>query len=686
MSSIPSNISRVPNLLMSQASTAQINRTNLALFRIQGEISSGRAVSRFSDDAVKAAAIAILNERINRSDQRKRNLDHADSSLSTLDQALGDASDLVLQAKSIASDQVGTGTTSGERRQQAQVVDSLIQSLFGIANRQSAAGSIFAGSATGSPAVEGMLGGYRYMGQGSGLTTDLDLGSPVPITLGGSPLGSDSSRVTGTVDLDPGLTPTTRLADLHGARGTGIATGRVEFSFNGGAHVQVDLTGADSVQDVQNRITASIHDYEQANNITILGPGGVSISGGSLSIDVAAGTGPAPSLRFFDIGSGTTAQDLGLANSTGGLVFNPTSALGAEVDPKLTWQTPIASLRGLSGGLGQIKVNNLGQSRTIDLSGVTTLEGVKNAIEGAGLGLRVEINSDKTGINVVNEVAAGRTQAMSIEEVSGNNLTASRLGIRSLSTATRIQDFNDGRGVQIVDGRTNPATGLVDPALNTDLTIHLGDSGHTSFTVDFRPQDMATVQTVMARINSEAQSAGISVPADFHAGLSDGSNGLTFTQNAAWATAPSVTAENNSQAADQLGLTGGTYDAASSTFRGTDQAKVRVDNLFTHLIDLRDALQNDDTAGITLAGGELEGSVSRLAESRALVGGYAKRVEDGTKRLEDLNVLDQSARSNLQDTDFAQAASQFSLLQTQLQASLQVTAQSFSRSLLDFLG
>jgi flagellar hook-associated protein 3 FlgL len=681
MSSIPSNISRVPSLLIAQTSSAQIARTNLDLFRIQTQLATGKAISRYSDDAVKAAAISILNERIARADQRKRNLDHADSSLSTIDQALGDANDLVLEAKSIASAQVGTGTTSTERKQQSLVVDSLIQTLLGISNRKSAAGSIFAGSSIGSPAIQPMLGGYRYMGRGPGLTTDLDLGSPFPITLGGTPLGSTSSRVAGAVDLDPALTTDTRLSDLAGARGTGIMQGRLEFSFNGGARVQLDLTGADSVQDVLDTVTGAIRDYEQASSVSILGPGGVSISGGSLSIDVAAGA-----VQFYDIGSGTTAQDLGLADAAGGILFQPTSPAGAELDAELTWRTPVSSLRGVVGGLGQIKINNLGQSRLVDLSQGATLEDVKNAIEGAGLGLRVELNADASGINIVNEVAAGRTQAFSIEEVAGSNLTATRLGIRSLSAGTRIQDFNDGRGVQIVNGRTDPVTGQLNPGLNTDFTITLGDPAATPFSVDLRPQDMATVQTVIDRINAEAQAAGINVPADFRATLLDGSNGIALMQNAAWATAPSVASANNSQAADQLGLLSATFDPATSSLRGADRATVRVDNLFTRLIDLRDALQNDDTAGITLAGDRLEDSIARLAESRALVGGYAKRVEDGTKRLQDTTVLDQKARSQLQDTDFAEAASRFSLLQTQLQASLQVTASSFSRSLLDFLG
>lgn len=680
-------------LLSSQQSLLGINRTQVALLGVQEQLSSGVAVGRFSDDAVKAAAISVLDSRLALSAQRHRNLDHADSALGTLDGALSDASDLVNEAKTIASTEVSTGATPAERSSQAQVVNSLIQNLYSIANRTGAAGHIFGGSTPGSPAVTALLGGYRYAGQGPGLLTDLGLGSEIPITLGaGNAIGDTSARVEGDVDLDPGLAQGTRLADLSGARGLGVTLGQVQFSFAGGPATTIDLSGADSIRDVATKIQNALRDYEQANNVTILGPAGVTVSGGALSVDVAAATsGPNPQLVFSDLTNGVTAQDLGLAGPASGppVVFAAGSSAGLELSAKLTWQTPISVLRGVAGTLGSIKVSNLGQSRVIDLSTATTLEDVKNLIEGAGLGLRVDLNAARTGINVVNEVAAGRQQAMSIEEVSGSNFTATRLGIRTFAAGTRVQDFNDGRGVQIANGNVDPTTGLPDPTRDVDFTITLGDAappGGTTFSVDLRPQDMVTVQTVIDRINAQAAAAGVNVPGDFEAGLSDGSNGLVLKQNAAFGNAIALTEKNNSAALEGLGLADGAYDAATGSFRATDRAKVRVDNLFSQLIDLRDALLNNDTSGITLASERLETSVDRLAQTRALVGGYARRVTDGTKQLEDQTLLDQKTKSSLQDTDYTAAAVRLNQLQVQLQAGLQVTAQSLQRSLLDFLG
>lgn len=688
MSSIPGNLSRVPNLLVSQQALYSLNRTNIALFKTQNDISSGQTINRFSDDAVKAAGIAILDARLDHSEQLKRNQDHADSSLSVLDQSLGEASDLVLQAKAIASEQVGFGHSAAERSAEAVVIDSLIQTLFSVSNRQSVAGHIFGGSTPGTAPVSQLLGGYQYNGSGSGLITDLGLGSDIPITLGGdNAVGAISSRVQGSVDLNPTLTTATRLTDMFGGRGLGVAPGVVEFSFDGGPRTQIDLSQADTIGDIATQLTAALHDYETANSVTILGPGGISVSGGSLSIDVVPGVNPAPDpqLQFFDPTSGVTAQDLGLTAATP-FAFSATSALGADTAPKLTWSSPVSSLAGVTGPLGSIRINNLGQSRIIDLSGAQTIGDLRNLIQGSGIGIRVDINDAGTGINVLNEAAAGTAQAMSIEEVAGNNSTATRLGFRSYSDSTLISDFNNGRGVQIANGNVDPVTGLPDPALDVDFAITLGNTPATSFNVDLRPADMLNVGTLIARINQQAAAAGVNVPADFSAGLSDGSNGLVFTQNASFGTAMTVAAKNHSPAADQLGLLAGTYNATNHTLQSEDRAKVRIDNLFSSLIDLRDALRNNDTAGITLAGQELEGHTDRLATTRALVGGYAKRVEDGTRQREDQDLLDTKTKSQLQDTDFTEAAVRLNLLGTQLQAGLTVTAQSLQRSLLDYLG
>ena len=135
MSSIPSNFGRMPDLLRSNLALANITRSNLDIFRVSNQISSGKMISKPSDDAVKSVAIAAVQSRLERGDQRARNLETAGSSLATIDQALSESSDLILQAQTIASQQVNTGTSSEERASEAVVIDSIIQGLFQIGNR-----------------------------------------------------------------------------------------------------------------------------------------------------------------------------------------------------------------------------------------------------------------------------------------------------------------------------------------------------------------------------------------------------------------------------------------------------------------------------------------------------------------------------------------------------------------------
>jgi len=673
MSILPTGLSRAPDLLRSQVNLAQITRSNLDILRVQNQLATGRLINRTSDDAVRAASISILDGRLDRAAQWQRNLDHAQSSLNVLDAALGDASDTVLDAKTIASTEVNFGVTPEERSSQAILVNSMIGDLFNLGNRTSVAGHIFGGSVPGRAPFEEFLGGYRYVGEGPGITTDLGLDSGVPLTLGANnAIGATSVRVRGVADLTPNLGGDTRLADLRGGRGLGISLGRIEFSVDGSARHQVDLTGADTAQDVADRLAFELRAYEADSGTTVLEGSGVSFTGGALSIDVAAGR----SLQFFDVGSGAVAQDLGLASPT----FTDAAPGGTDISPKLTWTTPISLLGG--GPLGSLTLKNAGNTRIVDLSSAETFDDVRNLIEGSGLGLRVLINEGATGLDVLNEVSTGSAGAMSIEETPGGGMTATRLGIRTLAAETRISDFNDAKGVRIVDGAVDPLTGLPDPAKNTDFAITLGDG--REFTVDLRPQDLTTVSTLLARINSQAQTQGI-IPADFTAGLTNGANGLAFTQNAAFPGPIQVKQLNGSQSFSDLGLDEGSYDAGSATFVSTDRAKVRVDNLFTQMLDLRDSLAGNDTSGITLAGERLEQSVSRVAETRALVGGFTQRVQSATERRQDQELIDQKTRSELRDLDYSEAATRFTALQTQLSAGLQVASMS-TRTLLDFLG
>lgn len=681
MSTIPPGLGRVPNMLTARLALGNITKANLGLLGVQEQVSTGRAINRVSDDPVKASLISILDDRLERTEQRKRNIVHAQSALGDLDTTLGEVANITLDAKQIAADMVNTTFSANDRSAQATIVSQLLSGMISQGNRQGVAGYVFGGSQPGQQPFTEFRGGIRFSNTGPGITTDLDIARSVPITLApNNPVGATSARVRGDVDLDPNLVGQTRLADLSGARNLGVTPGAVEFSVNGGTRISVNLTTADSAQDVVTQLTAAIRQYETDNGVTVLGPGGVSLSGEALRIDVAG----ANTVRFFDVGSNSTARDLGLATDAG-FDFAAATPNGVDLGPKLAWSTPISSLAGVTGSLGQIRIRNAGATAVVDLSTATTLEDVRNKIEAAAPGTRVVINDAGTGIDVLTEVSGPRALALSVEEVSGGT-TATALGIRTFSGTTRISDFNDGRGVRIVDGVVDPTTGTATTALNADFTITLGNVGATQLTIDLQPADMTSVQSMVSAMNAQisTQLAGAGLaPGDLTVGLAPDGNGLVFTQNPGFFGAVSLAQLNNSQALSDLGLTNGTW--AAGQYTGRDVTKVRPDNLFTHLMDLRDALATNDTSGIAIAGENIDRSLDRLTEVRGLVGGYAKRVDFAERLVEDQTTMDTKIRSELRDTDYTEAAMKLSLLQTQLQAGYQVSGIMQGQTLLDFL-
>jgi len=656
MSSIPSHLARVPNNLASKIILQALQRTQASILTNQIQLATGRRVNHASDDPLATSVVSVLDDVVERRGQWLRNLSHADAVLNNVDAALADATDLFIEAKGIASSQVGVGSDTDTRRNQAAVIDSLLIELFATANRDYQQVHFFGGSATARPPMEQLLSGYRYTGQGAGLANDLGMLNPINITLSGEDaFGALSARVTGNFDLDPTLAIDTRLVDLNGARGLGVTLGEVNIDV-GGTLSTLDLSTAHTVGDVAAMLEAEI----RLTDITAT----VVISAGGNTFEIA-GAGP---VTITDLTGATTAADLGL-DIPGGF---PGPAMGGnDIDARITDQTLVTSLPGLTQPLGTIRLSNGGQVRDLDLSTVTTVRELRNAVESLNLGIRVEIADTGDRLNFINELSGGD---MSVAEVAGG-LTATELGVRTFATWTRLDDLNDGRGIQIRSGSVDPITGLPDPAADIDFRIDLKDGS----ALDVDLAGAQTIGDVLDAITAAAAVASLPVTATLAA---DG-NGITITDATVGTGDTSVTAQNGSFAAEDLGMVGSTGGA---TLTSEDRATVAVESVFTHLLRLRDALLTDDERGITLAAEKFDRDISGLAEARANVGVRSRRVATAVLREEDLRIQDMALRSQVQDLDYTEASIRFAMLQQQLQAGLITAQQVTSLSLLDFLG
>lgn len=656
MSTIPSNLVRVPNMLVNQIMLSTLNKAQHSLLDTEVQLATGKQINRASDDSLGASTISVLDNVIERREQWLRNLSHGEAVLGNLDAALADASDLIVEAKGIASSQIGIGSDAETRRTQGAVIDSMINEMLAVSNRQYQQIYFFGGSATAAPPMQELLGGLRYQGQGDGLTNDVGQVISVGITISADKaFGALSTRVEGNFDLDPTMSLDTRLADLNGGRGLGVSLGSINVDV-GGTDIPVDLSTAHTVADVIAILESEIQTVDAGATVAL------SPAGNSFDVTPSVGF----PITIAELAGGTTAADLGL---TGTYPAGATTSSG-DVDPRLTEHTLLSGLSGVTFPLGTMRLSNGGQTRDLDLSAATTVQDLVNAVKSLQIGIRVEIAESGDRLNFINELSGGQ---MAVAEVGGGT-TAGELGVRSLASWTRLEDFNDGRGVQIRSGSVDPISGLPDPAADLDLRITVKDGS----SIDVDLSGALTVQDVLDAINGAATVAGVPLLAD----LALDGNGISINDGTVGVGPTTVEALNGSFAAADLGLLGSTSGAS---LVGEDRATVAVDSVFSHLMSLRDALQADDERGITLAAERFESDISRLAEARAQVGVASRRVADAVTREEDLRIQDMALRSQIQDLDFTEAAIRFSTLQQQLQAGLLTMSRAGSLSLLDFL-
>jgi flagellar hook-associated protein 3 FlgL len=662
MNTIPTNLARVPNMLSSQILLSSITGTSQRLLNTQLQLATGRLINRPSDNAVGASTVSVLDDILERREQRLRNLNHAESVLNTADSALAEANDILMEAKSIGLGQIGAGSDAATRANQAQVIDSMLNEMVRIGNSQYQDIYLFGGTRTATTPYLDLLGGIQYQGTGEGLVTDIGLPRSIPITTPGEEaFGSLSARVRGERDLDPTMTADTRLADLNGANGSGITLGAINIDV-GGTDIEVDLSTAHTIGDVAQLLQDAIQDVD---------------AGATVGIDAATGNrleiaGNSVAITITDLASASVAADLGIDAT-----FAIGGGTGEDLDPRITMLTPVTALPGLTLPLGTIRLQNAGQTRDLDLSSAETVQDIANLVDGLAIGIRVEIDEDGQRLNFINELSGNPGRGMSIGEVSGGT-TATDLGVRSFTGDTLLSDFNGGLGVQIRTGSVDPITGLPDPAADVDFAITLKDG--QSFDVDL--ENVTTVQDVLDQINAAAAGAGI-LPAEFEATLASDGNGIMLTDN----TLPvggttSVEQRNGSFAAVDLGIAG---EFTSASLTGEDRATVAVESVFSHLAALRDALLANDERGISLATSKLDADIERVASTRAGVGVRTQRVSDAATREDDLRLQDTALKSQVQDLDYTEAAVRFTALQQQLQAALTTAAQT-NMSLLDFLG
>ena len=308
------------------------------------------------------------------------------------------------------------------------------------------------------------------------------------VTAAISPAGNSLILETTETGL---ISTSTPLSSLNQGNGVDMTFGSISLTDGAAVNLDIDLSGASTVDDVITIFNAAVAADPTISNVTMQ----VNAAGTGLEIVDANGvpmglsvvevhedsttaanlglTGPIdptltgtdlnPQLNFSieEIG-GTTAADLGI------LTDFSTDHIGADLNPLLTVDTPVADLNSGTGlEMGEIVIWQGDQSRTIDLGSpaITTVQDMLDALNNSGLDITASLNDDGTGIQIVNN---DPYSSLTVEDV-GDGKTSKSLGIYgssdmmgTLTVLTNALKNNDQEGISMLLGNLEASrTGLL---------------------------------------------------------------------------------------------------------------------------------------------------------------------------------------------------------------------------------
>ncbi len=156
---------RVSTANLYEASISNLQRRQTALQTQQQQLTSGKRVLSASDDPTGAARAERALATIGRVDANQRSLEASRNSMALAESALGDAGELLQQARETLASAGNASYTDAERAALAQKLKGLRDQMLAIANRSDGAGGyIFGGQGSAQPPFLDRSGGVSYVG------------------------------------------------------------------------------------------------------------------------------------------------------------------------------------------------------------------------------------------------------------------------------------------------------------------------------------------------------------------------------------------------------------------------------------------------------------------------------------------------------------------------------------------
>jgi flagellar hook-associated protein 3 FlgL len=310
------------------SSLEALTRRQAELNQAQTQISSLKRVNRASDDPAAAARAERALAGLERTQASQRAIDASRNATTQTEAALGDATDLLQQAREALVASGNASYTDAERQSLAAQLRNIRAQLLSVANRDDGSGRyLFGGQGSSAPPFVDAPGGVRYAGTAGETVAADDDGMPLATDGGATWLEARSGNgvfetravaATGSAWIDSGRV--TQPAAVTGS------TYSIEFAVAGGATTYSILK--DGVATAQSNVA-----YKPGQAIEIDGQS-ATISGQPAAGDRFELRPSTPTLSTFDL-LDRVATELETPGRTGGQVMQTTASGLRDIDASL---------------------------------------------------------------------------------------------------------------------------------------------------------------------------------------------------------------------------------------------------------------------------------------------------------------------------------------------------------------
>jgi flagellin-like hook-associated protein FlgL len=514
---IPIPTTRVGDLFVRQRLTSQVQADQLALFRLQSQVSTGQRLQLLSDDAPASLRIINLQRLLDRKGQVQSNLQASNFYLAAAENNLGLASQALSELRGDVLSVSGTLATDAQRQAVIQQLEGTLKFMVDTANSKAQGRYLFGGSRTETQPYDYNGTFVEYFGNERLLRNYVDLERLFETNLPGTEVfGGISTPVQGSVDLNPQTTDATLLSTINGGAGVsknGAITLTTTIGTASPETTIVDLSSAVTLSDVARFIEQAA---PAAADLT------VDVTGDGLVIRSTTA-----SITVTEVAQGTTAHELGVFTGT----TSPGSTVtGTNLNPAVTRTTPLSNLLGTKaqGRLVSADPNN-DLILTAAENGAAFNNATVEFVAGATAGN--EVASYDSGTNTLTvQIQAGASSAAQVAAaINAEGTFTAAVDYRDASSPTQAGE--SPVGLATFAAATAGGSGQ---ALDTASGIIVTNGGQSA-TIDL--SEAETVEDLLNLVNAtdlglvaeiNATSTGINVRSRLSgADLSIGENGGT---------------------------------------------------------------------------------------------------------------------------------------------------------------